>query len=508
MVRSTLATAAIAALVGTAGAQHALGDGRGLEKRLELSAPSYRVDRRLAWEQEAEFRDAIVTGNAPNGLYFRGDTAYSNSREFNGQLGSNDLFAFRRDSLYSGLSGQGIRGTESLQFQFALTTGGTAPAGLLGVPATYGSGAGAIGSDFDRRRTAGSELPNWISTDPYGGSGGLMGALRSPSAYLVNRAFQPAVISVSRDLTNASIGMTASGLGGVRSVPLATGQTTQQPASPLLSTPPMAGSVRTSYDVVVEGLAGLAPVAPSVEPGGPSAPAWEERLNELKAQLAELQAGPANPFDRVTESDLRSGSRPEFGDEEPLGYEGLAPETIEMIRRVGKPLERFATITDPNTDFYGEHMRAAQELLLRGAYFDAEERFTRALSVRRDDPAALTGRVHAQIGAGLYRSAAAGLRSLILARPEMAGVRYGSEVLPSTERVGRIMGELRGNLEPDGGASLQRESALLIAYLAFQTGDKETCREALDALEEAGGERVLVDLLQGVWLGKDEQSGG
>src|ERR1044071_8028118 len=57
------------------------------------------------FKKELEFRNAIVTGNAPGGISFRGDVGYKAPGEFFGNLGSNDTFAFRRDSVYSGLGG-------------------------------------------------------------------------------------------------------------------------------------------------------------------------------------------------------------------------------------------------------------------------------------------------------------------------------------------------------------------------------------------------------------------
>src|SRR5690606_2294464 len=83
---------------------------------------------------EMRFRNAVVTGNAPGGLSFRGDVGYRAAGEFTGRLGADDTFSFRRDTVYSGLGGMGLRGTDSLQYQFALTTGMRPPPGFAGTP--------------------------------------------------------------------------------------------------------------------------------------------------------------------------------------------------------------------------------------------------------------------------------------------------------------------------------------------------------------------------------------
>ena len=102
-----------------ASAQNALGDGRALDNN--LSTRGRYNNARPSLRDELAFRNSVVTGNAPNGLSFRGDVGYRAPGEFTGQLGSNDLFSFRRDSLQSGIAGMGIRGTEALQYQLALT---------------------------------------------------------------------------------------------------------------------------------------------------------------------------------------------------------------------------------------------------------------------------------------------------------------------------------------------------------------------------------------------------
>ena len=124
--------------------QNALGDGRALDGNLSVDGP-LNVSR-PSFEAELRFRNAIATGNAPNGLSFRGDTAFTAPSEFRGVLGSNDLFSFRRDTLTSGLAGMGIRGTDALQFQMSLTAGSQAPANLVGgfVQLRSGSGASAL----------------------------------------------------------------------------------------------------------------------------------------------------------------------------------------------------------------------------------------------------------------------------------------------------------------------------------------------------------------------------
>jgi hypothetical protein len=130
-VRATIVgVLALAGSAGTAGAQNALGDGRLLDNNLSAQGTANTPVRDL--DAEIRFRNAIVTGNAPGGLSFRGDVGYTAPGEFRGELGSDSTFAFRRDSLVSGLAGAGIRGIDALQYQMALTTGSMPPQSLVG----------------------------------------------------------------------------------------------------------------------------------------------------------------------------------------------------------------------------------------------------------------------------------------------------------------------------------------------------------------------------------------
>ena len=121
---------AVCGLAMPASAQDALGDGRALDNSLSTSTRynAQRVDP----SAEYRFRNAVATGNAPGGLSLRADVGYRSPFEFRGELGSDDLFSFRRDSLYSGLAGMGIRGTDAVQYQFALTTGSELPQNVVG----------------------------------------------------------------------------------------------------------------------------------------------------------------------------------------------------------------------------------------------------------------------------------------------------------------------------------------------------------------------------------------
>jgi len=563
VLRHVLIAAGAAALASSSAvAQNALGDGTALDQRVEITAPRDRAaSQRLS--QEIGFRNAIVTGNAPGGLSFRGDVGYRAPSEFRGDLGSNELFAFRRDSFYSGLSGQGIRGIDALQYQFALTTGATTPSGLIGVPVIRESGAGASGADIAAPRASGTRIPDTELTVPnvmdVEEDGALLGTLRATSAYSAVRSFQPTMLGYRRDSQGRTYGMTASPLDGIRArlldMPETPGQFVPEPA-PGTTTPGMsldqeedtpgtpAGDRtrsetgitsradsrvdvgRTMYDVVRDRLADQA------RREGLDPELLDRDLTALRRALADLRARESTDAQRDEQDDSSVIPRPVDPSErtEPI-LPGMGRDEDEgegegdeerregdpigrIIDRLGAPGAPIANLVDPGArpgDVYTTHMQKGESLLAEGRFFDAEERFTRALAARSGDVSAQVGRIHAQLGAGLYLSAAVNLRSLLTTNPEVAGVRYEAPLLPGGDRARAIFEQLTDNVEATdltGPDRLGSESALLLAYFGYQRGERDAIGRGLDMLgrSDTPSDRSLLRLLDSVWLEPIEDS--
>ncbi|MEL7471988.1 MAG: hypothetical protein AAGK04_01620, partial [Planctomycetota bacterium] len=192
------------------------------------------------------------------------------------------------------------------------------------------------------------------------------------------------------------------------------------------------------------------------------------------------------------------------------------PETMRMLRESSGRVVEFATVGS-DRDVYSEHMRVATEMLGEERYFDAEERFTRAMAVRRGDITARIGRAHAQLGAGLFLSAGVNLRNLLREHPEIASARYDARLLPAGERLGQTVIVLRQTLSE--GGEISKQAAMLLAYVGFQAGQIDVAREGLDAMrassyvDRTGATRErspdpLAELLAEIWLPLLEGAGG
>lgn len=177
---------------------------------------------------------------------------------------------------------------------------------------------------------------------------------------------------------------------------------------------------------------------------------------------------------------------------------------IELLRAQRTNIDRIAP-TDDNS-LYAQHMRAGERLLSEGMWFIAEERFVAALSGKPGDAMAAIGRVHAQIGAGLYLSASTNLADLLRAYPELSTVRYEEKLLPGAERLERIRVQLRARSVDDNANA--RNAGFLLAYLGYQTERPGDIREGfavVKRVDAALGNDAdpLMDVLVELWTESD-----
>jgi hypothetical protein len=610
--RTLMATALLVSLSGTASAQNALGTGNALDANSGQSGRSNY--QRPNFSQELNFRNSVATGNAAGGLSFRGDLGYRAAGEFTGALGSDSLFAFRRDSLYSGLAGMGIRGTDALQYQFALTTGSTTPRNLTGnlslsresyynsAPFTPGSGSSSRDSgDFtigiDQQAADLNRQGNQLGVpDPLTASAlqvlessPILGSLRSSSTYQTTSNLQPSLLSVyTEGVDRKPVGLIASPLLGITSTPLV--QEAPKRANPLVVRPMNADTdpttpggfestrVVTSYDALVEQMQSrVDKLRESKKPADPTgtmpAESNEDWLTRQMKDLREKIFGrqPANDGDPALKDPNATGAtsvddpnsatdpkanpalnpdgidiptqraapidpitglptvfkRSDPSDEEDQGFKSsqmdrydpnaiaIDPQTLEVLR--GNAAQEVGQLMDPgamNRDLFSEHITTGERLLSEGRYFDAEERFTHALSLKPLDVSSQLGRFHAQIGAGMVLSASVNLQSMFSQNPEVIASRYSGKLLPSRERLDLVIARLkeRAGLSSHElstrsleGARIRVSSSLLLAYIGYQINDRVIIEQGLKLVKELGSDtdRRFASLLAQVWLGQD-----
>ncbi len=213
---------------------------------------------------------------------------------------------------------------------------------------------------------------------------------------------------------------------------------------------------------------------------------------------------------RTKDADSADGANKDPNKRE-LSAEDL--ETIDLIRRAKIKAETFVDPATGKRDYFTEHMEKGQILLGNGQYFDAEERFALALSIKQGDVSAQAARIHAQLGAGLYLSAALNLRNLLGEHPEVVGIRYANNTIPKVERLRSIAAELRGQIQASKDRKQDPLAAdgLLLAYVGWQIEDATMAEEGLtvaksgmhSTAEKQGvttDQTQLIPMLEKVWL--------
>ena len=167
-----------------------------------------------------------------------------------------------------------------------------------------------------------------------------------------------------------------------------------------------------------------------------------------------------------------------------------------MIKTLDYELPSLETLAGQQKTRINRLMREAETHLINGRHFDAEENYQLVLIGMPRHPMARVGVIHAQLGAGMIRSAAVNLRVLFEQHPEMIATRYKENLLPRPERLQWV----RREIEKVVRRSRQAETALLLAYLGYQTRQDDLAAYGLDLAQTRSPLDPLNILLRRIWL--------
>lgn len=493
------------------------------------------------FSQELAFRNAIVTGNVGGGRAFRGDVGYGAADDFRGETGSDDLFAFQRDSAYSGLATQGIRGITPLQFQLTESTAGQTQ-GVLGELIIRRSSSG-----YSSGAAAGNDPASALTVDPYGN---LRGSLRSTSEFLLRNARFPRILGgLGKTEEGAEqLYMTANPLIGVKAITLGNPifsiqerpdlmlpkeKQEEAPDRPGLAPELLNPAVdaRSPFESLRENLqlrstkfiASKFGEPPADEPKPEATPEtqkpapsivekYDRMIEEFRESFRKKYLEDTAPKEGEKPRDssgLIPGSERKTGGGEGASPEDAnAPDQAELIERARALLDngesRLQTFLQKHgaDDLYSWHMEKGQEALITDRWFEAEERFTAALRAKPGDPMAAAARVHAQLGGSLFRSAGMNLRNLLSAYPELIAARFAADLLPKSQRLEGVRFTLRERLKAD--SPFARDAAFLLAYVGWQIGNERDIFDGFAALDrfhtEAKDEADSLErVVRGVW---------
>ncbi|MGN6368209.1 MAG: tetratricopeptide repeat protein [Phycisphaerae bacterium] len=124
---------------------------------------------------------------------------------------------------------------------------------------------------------------------------------------------------------------------------------------------------------------------------------------------------------------------------------------------------------------FDELMTKAEGLLKDGKYLDAANAYQTALISQPNNPLALLGRANAELGAGMYQSAAGDLKFVFTQHPELISVKYALQDYIPPQRQHQLLADLT---ELSQGKGVGNTAEFLLCYMDYNTGrDIELSRE-------------------------------
>lgn len=143
-------------------------------------------------------------------------------------------------------------------------------------------------------------------------------------------------------------------------------------------------------------------------------------------------------------------------------------------------------------------MQKATEALKSGRYFNAERQFNIALLTNPQSFEASVGLLSSQLGAGMVRVTVMNLRKHLQKFPQRIGYKLDKSFLPPAKRLAWIKVQADNLMKQYGNY----DAALLLAYVGYQTSDKQMLQYGLGlAQKHLSGDKLVADLSR-AWLGQ------
>jgi len=435
--------------------------------------------------------NAIVTGNIGGGRGFRGELGYRASRDFRGATPIDLFDSYRFDTLQSGLSLQRITTRPgNPQIGNPLSTTFTNPVLASSSSGTTLSQVTRYGQTyepptFDAGGTLGSFQYNRTQQ-------GILGA--RPGETGVPRRGPQGRPMISPGTRGPAAGLDAG-------LELDSGRQIPKIQAPRNRLEPKTGAPKEAEKVEAGESGPKRPTGISV---------GKDAYTDLMARMAQTatQSGAAPVSGEYTAEQLaaiqefrnalRTVTAPGGDAEKQSAPNNAAPVsslTPERLREIAARLPKIDRLAGTGRSLVNDAMARGEEALLRGEYFAAEEQFSRALMISVDEPMALAGRMHAQIGAGLYQSASVSLRRLLTNYPEMAGAEFEAVLIPKTERLAAARADLARLRSVEG----MEDGALLEAYIGRLLGDPVLIAQAVDAMRAHDPNDPILTTIEVLW---------
>ncbi len=264
------------------------------------------------------------------------------------------------------------------------------------------------------------------------------------------------------------------------------------------------GQRQSAYSQVLEAMQRQ----PDARPADPTPPAPRDPGVGSPLEPVQNEAIVQAEIDRMRALDRVYGHRAgQVGQEDadrrdPLRAAQQSEAMQQLLNQLNYDVAPLPSLAGEDQGQGAQMLREAEQALASGQYFDAENLYRQVMNMYPQDPMPRVGLVHAQLGAGMIRSAAVNLRQLFESHPEVIAARYEANLLPQEERLQWLRGELQRAIETgEGGA----EPGLLLAYLGYQVRSSQLIRYGLATAESRAPRDALLPVVRAIWL--DGRSG-
>lgn len=549
-------TAVLAAGALAVAQQRVGNDGRALDANQQVGSAGYNsVEGRLDYSRQ----NNIITGNVGGGRGFQDTIDYRAVGEFQDTLGSDTLFDFRARSLSSSpgylnaarVGGVGPSGNVSVYRSFTNRVaqprgpGLIAPEGGAFQLVPEASRFTLRGDAFGRLRqggavgnlTPGLALQAFSSSPTLGLRGQLMptqalnrklyeagvesGALEMPVYMIAPPRYDSGVFDPFGKPRDTTLKMDLR--PGQVPPTLMIGQQLQTLIDPTKSTlkaddrfrndqmlasvfRPLDGRKDDGGDIYLNLLRAI---RQSKDESGDTADlgGWDAKLEApTSQQVTEAERAYARIMKEMYGEDYesrrdRSGTTPDTDAED--GESGEAVRGV--IDRLNYDLPRLETLASNKQTRIAKLTREAEAALASGKYLSAESRYRQIILDVRDDPLPRIGLIHAQLGAGMFRSAGMNLRAVFSQHPELIAARYDAKLLPPVSRLQWIQQELQDAISKGEGG---KDAPVLMAYLGYQANSRQIVRYGLALAQSKSPRDPLLVVLREIWLDESDASSG
>ncbi len=534
-----------------ASAQQRVGsDGRALDANQQIgSAGVNPADGRLDFSQ----RNNIITGNVGGGRGFQDTIGYGAVGEFQDNLGSDSLFNFRAGSLSSSPSyfnaatvgGVGYQNNLSVYRTFTNRVAQPQSPGLIapsgggfqlvpnGSLNTLNSGQISTyrGSQAVGNLTPGLALQAFSSSPALGLRGNPI------TSEALNRRLQEATeeyndLDMPKNMIHTNIYGTdlfdpygkpkqdKAGQSNIRpgQIPptLMIGQQLQTLFDPSVDPLKAYGNNRNVLDTVFNRLKNTDPKADEGntylnllraiqdnKDDDADVDTWDGTLDApTSQQLTEAERAYDQIMKEMYGDDYASRRNASSSDDPQATDEESGDDVQGVVDRLNYSLPRIETLASNKQNRIAKLTRQAETALANGKYLTAESRYRQLILEVKDDPMLQVGLVHAQLGAGMFRSAGMNLRSVFIQHPELIAARYDAKLLPPESRLQWVQQELQAAISQGEGG---RDAPLLLAYMGYQANSRQVVRYGLAMAQTKSPRDPLLAVLREIWL--DEADG-